>query len=134
VRGVEDLRTTLATALHLEKNVRGTTAGFNTPTFVIDAPGGGGKRDVHSFEYYDRETGISVFTSPAVRKDALYLYFDPLHALSPSAQRRWQDPVEQEAMTRAAIARVRGMERPFSEVIRSGARNTSFTVEEQAWP
>ena len=25
-----------------------STAGFNTPTFVVDAPGGGGKRDVHS--------------------------------------------------------------------------------------
>jgi lysine 2,3-aminomutase len=121
VKGVEDLRTTLETALHLEKNVRGTTAGFNTPTFVIDTLGGGGKRDVHSFEYYDRETGISVFTSPAVRKGALYLYFDPLHALSQSAVRRWQDPVEQAAMTRAAIARVRRLERPFSEFVRSVA-------------
>ena len=27
----------------LEKAVRGVTAGFNTPTFVVDAPGGGGK-------------------------------------------------------------------------------------------
>ena len=134
VKGVEDLRTTLDTALHIEKSVRGTTAGFNTPTFVIDAPGGGGKRDVHSFEYYDRESGISVFTSPAVRKGALYLYFDPLHALSPSAQRRWQDPVEQELMTTRAIGRVRRMERPFSDVIRGGASKPSFTVEEQAWP
>jgi lysine 2,3-aminomutase len=125
VKGVEDLRTTLDTALQLEKNVRGTTAGFNTPTFVIDAPGGGGKRDVHSFEYYDRESGISVFTSPAVRKDALYLYFDPLHALSPAAQRRWEDPIEQELMTRMAIGRVRRMERPFSEVVRRGASSYS---------
>jgi len=134
VKGVEDLRTTLDTALELEKNVRGSTAGFNTPTFVIDAPGGGGKRDVHSFEHYDRETGISVFTSPAVQKDALYLYFDPLHALSPSAQRRWQDPVEEEAMTREAIARVRRIKRPFSEVIRGGASKRSSALEEKAWP
>ena len=56
VQGVEDLRTTLDTALYIEKHVRGSTAGFNTPTFVVDAPGGGGKRDAHSFEYYDRET------------------------------------------------------------------------------
>jgi lysine 2,3-aminomutase len=28
----------------LEKIVRGVTAGFNTPHFVCDAPGGGGKR------------------------------------------------------------------------------------------
>ena len=44
VRGVEDLRTTVQTGIDLEKQVRGTTAGFHTPTFVVDAPGGGGKR------------------------------------------------------------------------------------------
>ena len=54
-------------ALDIEKHVRGSTAGFNTPTFVVDAPGGGGKRDAHSYEYYDRETGISVYTAPAVQ-------------------------------------------------------------------
>ena len=57
VKGVEDLRTTVQTALDIEKYVRGSTAGFNTPTFVVDAPGGGGKRDAHSFEYYDRALG-----------------------------------------------------------------------------
>src|SRR6201999_1539226 len=78
VKGVEDLRTTLDTALVIEKHIRGITAGFNTPTFVVDAPGGGGKRDVHSFEHYDRQTGVSVFTSPSVHPDAYYFYFDPL--------------------------------------------------------
>ncbi|HEY0798525.1 MAG TPA: KamA family radical SAM protein, partial [Candidatus Baltobacteraceae bacterium] len=53
VRGVEDLRTTVQRALDIEKFVRGATAGFNTPLFICDAPGGGGKRDVHSFDYYD---------------------------------------------------------------------------------
>ena len=48
VNGVEDLRTSIQTALDIEKHVRGATAGYNTPTFVCDAPGGGGKRDVHS--------------------------------------------------------------------------------------
>jgi lysine 2,3-aminomutase len=112
VRGVEDLRTSLDTALHIEKHVRGSTAGFNTPTFVVDAPGGGGKRDIHSFEYYDRETGISVYTSPAVKKNAFYLYFDPLHSLSVSAKRRWEDPADIEVMVDNAIARARRMERP----------------------
>ena len=111
VRGVDDLRTTLDTALHIEKNVRGATAGFNTPTFVVDAPGGGGKRDVHSFEHYDRETGISVFTSPAVDKSEVYLYFDPLHSLSLSAKRRWDDPLEQSIMVDNAILRARRQER-----------------------
>ncbi len=111
VKGVEDLRTTLDTALHIEKHVRGSTAGFNTPTFVVDAPGGGGKRDVHSFEHYDRETGVSVFTSPAVKRNATYLYFDPLHGLSLSSQRRWEDPIERRIMIENAIARARRQER-----------------------
>ncbi len=103
VKGVEDLRTSLDSALRLEKHVRGATAGFNTPTFVVDAPGGGGKRDIHSFEHYDRDSGISVFVSPAVKKGAYYTYFDPLHSLSQAATRRWHHPEEREAMTGAAI-------------------------------
>jgi lysine 2,3-aminomutase len=107
VQGVEDLRTSLDTALMLEKHVRGSTAGFNTPTFVVDAPGGGGKRDVHSFEHYDRETGISVFTSPSVHWDTYYFYFDPLHLLSPEVQKRWKSPIEQEAMMATALAQAK---------------------------
>src|SRR6185437_1546730 len=74
VKGVEDLRTTLQTALDIEKHVRGTTAGFNTPTFVVDAPGGGGKRTAHSYEYYDRTTGISIYTAPSVKRGP-FLYY-----------------------------------------------------------
>jgi len=103
VKGVEDLRTTLQTGLEIEKGIRGATAGFNTPTVVVDAPGGGGKRDVHSFEHYDRETGISVFTSPSVHSEATYFYFDPLHSLSPEVQKRWKSPIEQDAMLATAI-------------------------------
>ena len=107
VKGVEDLRTTLETGLYLEKHVRGSTAGFNTPTFVVDAPGGGGKRNAHSYEYYDRETGISVFTAPSVKAGQFFLYFDPLDQLSETIRRRWADPVEQEQMIQAAIAMAR---------------------------
>ncbi len=98
VKGTEDLRTTLQTALDIEKWVRGTTAGFNTPTFVCDAPGGGGKRDAHSFEYYDRENGIAVYTAPSVKQDQSFLYFDPVDQLGPEAQARWANPAEREAM------------------------------------
>ena len=63
VKGVEDLRTTLQTGLDIEKGIRGATAGFNTPTVVVDAPGGGGKRDAHSYEHYDRTTEIPVVRS-----------------------------------------------------------------------
>ncbi len=105
VRGVEDLRTSLAAALRVEKHVRGATAGFNTPVFVVDAPGGGGKRDAHSYEHYDRETGLSVFVAPAVRPGARFLYADPLHSLAPAQRLRWGDPGERERMIGDAVAR-----------------------------
>jgi lysine 2,3-aminomutase len=107
VQGVEDLRTTVDTALHIEKHVRGATAGFNTPTFVVDAPGGGGKRDAHSYESYDRDTGISVYAAPSVKPGQLFLYFDPLHQLATHQQRRWADPEEQRAMIADAVAKAR---------------------------
>ena len=107
VKGVEDLRTTLDTALHIEKHVRGSTAGFHTPTFVVDAPGGGGKRNAHSYEYYDRETGISVYTAPSVKPDQYFLYFDPLDQLSETIRRRWAVPAERETMVQVATARAR---------------------------
>jgi lysine 2,3-aminomutase len=103
VQGVEDLRTTLQTAIDLEKSVRGSTAGFHCPMFVVDAPGGGGKRDAHSFEHYDRETGISVYTAPAVHPGQRYLYFDPIDTLTAASRARWADPAEQAAMVEAAL-------------------------------
>jgi lysine 2,3-aminomutase len=102
VKGVEDLRTTLHSAVAIEKAVRGSTAGFNTPTFVVDAPGGGGKRDAHSFEHYDRTTGISVYTSPAVKPGRLFYYFDPLDLLPAAGRARWADPAEHPRMIEEA--------------------------------
>jgi lysine 2,3-aminomutase len=89
VKGVEELRTTIQTSIDLEKFVRGSTAGFNTPLFICDAPGGGGKRDIHSFDYYDRENGICVYTAPSVKQGKAFVYFDPIDKLSPDAQARW---------------------------------------------
>jgi lysine 2,3-aminomutase len=103
VKGVEDLRTTIATAVEDEKFVRGSTAGFNTPTFVCDAPGGGGKRDVHSFEYYDRENGIAVYAAPSVKPGKAFLYFDPIDQLTPEAQARWNVREIQDEMIHDAI-------------------------------
>jgi len=103
VKGVEDLRTTIQTAVDIEKFVRGSTAGFNTPLFLCDAPGGGGKRDLHSYEHYDRENGIAVYTAPSVKPGKSFLYFDPIDQLSPEVQARWRDPAEQKAMLDAAL-------------------------------
>lgn len=90
VPGVECLRTTLAEAIEIEKQVRGQTAGFNTPTFVCDAYGGGGKRALNSFEIYDRHRGIAVYRSPVVDAGRAFFYFDPLRALDQDVQAAWQ--------------------------------------------
>ena len=98
VPGVEELRTSLAEGLAVEKQVRGVTAGFNTPAFVVDTMGGGGKRDAHSFEVYHREHGIAVYRSPSVRPGRMFFYFDPIRSLSEGAQERWVRPSERRRM------------------------------------
>ncbi|MDA0712192.1 MAG: KamA family radical SAM protein [bacterium] len=109
VSGVEDLRTTLASGLELEKQVRSVTSGFNTPTFIVDTLGGGGKRDAHSYEVYNPETGIAVYTSPVVRPGDYLFYFDPIDCLSPEVQARWQDEGEREKMKGDALERAIGL-------------------------
>ncbi len=104
VKGTEDLRTSVATGVQVEKRVRGSTAGFNTPLFLVDAPGGGGKRDMHSYELYDRETGISVYTAPSVKKDQLFCMYDPLSGLSPRVQADWRDEGKRAQMVQDALA------------------------------
>lgn len=105
VSGIEELRTTVAYTQQIERQVRGTTAGFNTPIFVNDVPGGGGKRDIHSFHYYDQVTGVSVYTSPGVNPEAIYLYFDPIRLLPQEGQERWSHPSEHDEIAQEAIRR-----------------------------
>ena len=107
VPGVEDLRTSVARGEVLSKAVRGALAGFNTPLFVVDAPGGGGKRDVFSHERYDRETGLAVYAAPSVRPGALFLYADPLRTLSADIRRRWADERCRREMVEDALAAAR---------------------------
>jgi len=107
VKGTEELRTTVAEAAKIEKHVRGSLAGYNTPTFVVDAPGGGGKRSVHSYEHYDRTTGISVYTAPSVKPGQEFLYFDPIDKLPAEGQARWADEAQHEPMIAEALAAAR---------------------------
>ncbi|NVB40182.1 KamA family radical SAM protein [Pseudenhygromyxa sp. WMMC2535] len=107
VKGVENLRTTVQTATEIEKQVRGLTAGFNTPVFVVDAPGGGGKRDAHSYDWYDRTTGVSVYRSPNVDADAYYCYFDPIDLLPEAGRARWADPAQHQAIIDEAVGNAR---------------------------
>jgi lysine 2,3-aminomutase len=104
VKGVEELRTRVGAAVELERNVRGATAGFNTPVFVNDVPGGGGKRDVHSYDWYDETTGVSVYRSPNVDSGKAYLYYDPIDLLPEQGRMRWADESEHPAILREALA------------------------------
>ena len=44
--GIEHFRTTMAKGMEIMEGLRGHTSGYCIPTFVIDAPGGGGKTPV----------------------------------------------------------------------------------------
>lgn len=79
IQGVEDLRTPLREILDIERELRGTIAGFMTPQFVVDLPGGGGKRLAASYESYDIDTGISRFKAPGVKgQERVFEYHDPV--------------------------------------------------------
>src|SRR5271166_6651842 len=90
VKATEHFRVPLRAAQRLEKEVRGTTAGFNTPLFIVDTPSG--KRDVHSAEFHDSEYGVSGFLSPAVAAGQMRYYFDPVRSLGYEAAKEWARP------------------------------------------
>jgi lysine 2,3-aminomutase len=90
VKGTEHFRVPLKTAQRLEKEVRGTTAGFNTPLFIVDTPVG--KRDVHSAEFHDSRYGVAAFVSSVVDPGRLCHYFDPIRSLSHAGAKAWSEP------------------------------------------
>src|SRR5690606_12643759 len=45
--GIEHFRTSVSTGIEIIEMLRGHTSGFAVPTFVVDAPGGGGKIPVN---------------------------------------------------------------------------------------
>lgn len=83
VKMVEHLRTPLQSIIDIEAQLRGSIAGFDMPQFIVDLPQGGGKRLAGSYLSYDRNTGVSRFTAPAVsgsgtKVNKVYEYYDPL--------------------------------------------------------
>lgn len=81
----EHMRTPLQTMLDMQAQIRGSIAGFAMPQFIVDLPGGGGKRLASDYKSYDRKTGISRFEAPAVtggasgsRKPEVFEYYDPI--------------------------------------------------------
>jgi lysine 2,3-aminomutase len=78
--GIEDMRTPLGEILYLDNHLRGTLSGFMMPNFVVDLPGGGGKRLVSTYESYDEEIGVATYRAPGLPNEKgtkLYFYYDP---------------------------------------------------------
>ena len=96
VKATEHFRLPLRAAQRLEKEVRGATAGFNTPLFIVDTPSG--KRDVHSAEFHESEYGVSGFVSPTVAAGQMRYYFDPIRSLGYGAARKWARPDAQQSI------------------------------------
>jgi len=76
IRGAEHLRTPVARGIEIMEKLRGHTSGLAVPTYVIDAPGGGGKIPVGPkyLVSYDVKVGKAVLKN---FQGKTYEYHDP---------------------------------------------------------
>jgi len=75
VVGTKHLRTTLQTGIDLISKLRGHTTGYAVPTYVIDAPGGGGKVPIQAETLLAYEKGKAMVRNWAGK---IYNYADPV--------------------------------------------------------
>lgn len=75
VVGTAHLRTSVQTGLDLISKLRGHTTGYAVPTYVIDAPGGGGKVPIQAETLLAYEKGTATVQNWAGKK---YTYIDPV--------------------------------------------------------
>ncbi len=78
-QGIEHFRTSVSAGIEAIENLRGHTTGLGVPTFVVDAPGGGGKIPVmpqylvsqspHRVVLRNFEGGVYAYTEPQRRVD-----------------------------------------------------------------
>jgi L-lysine 2,3-aminomutase len=64
----------------MEEEIRGTVSGHIMPHFVVDLPGGGGKRHACSYRDYSPTTGVAIYTAsglPGTKGQKTYEYHDP---------------------------------------------------------
>lgn len=106
VPGSEHLRTSVAEAAALEGDIVGRVAGYDVPRVVVDLPGGGGKRPIHSFESYDRASGVSGWSAPAV-KAGTFVVADPLRYLTRENRDAWLTSRDAPALAKSIVERGR---------------------------
>jgi lysine 2,3-aminomutase len=75
VVGTAHLRTSVQTGIDLISKLRGHTTGYAVPTYVIDAPGGGGKVPIQAETLVDYEKGTATMRNWAGNT---YTYVDPV--------------------------------------------------------
>jgi lysine 2,3-aminomutase len=77
VLGTGHLRTSVAKGLELMDQLRGHTTGYAVPTYVVDAPGGGGKIPVQAEAIVGHDDGVWRLRNWA---GEVYSYIDPCEA------------------------------------------------------
>jgi lysine 2,3-aminomutase len=75
VIGTGHLRTTVAKGIELISQLRGHTTGYAVPTYVVDAPGGGGKIPVQPETVVEQADGVWHLRNWA---GEVYQYLDPV--------------------------------------------------------
>lgn len=75
VVGTAHLRTSVETGIDLISKLRGHTTGYAVPTYVIDAPGGGGKVPIQAETLVTYENGKAVVRNWEGKQ---YTYVDPV--------------------------------------------------------
>jgi lysine 2,3-aminomutase len=85
ISGSSHLRTPIEKGLEIMDGLRGHTTGYAVPTFVVDAPGGGGKIPLLPNYYVGRE-GDDVLLRNF--EGQVYRYPDPVPAARPRARRK----------------------------------------------
>ncbi|MBY0403443.1 MAG: KamA family radical SAM protein [Cyanobacteria bacterium] len=73
VEGTAHFRTTLKKGLDIMEHLRGHTTGYAIPTYVVDAPGGGGKIPVSPNYVVSMEEGKTVLRN---YKNEIYEYYE----------------------------------------------------------
>lgn len=74
ILGSRHFRTSIATGMNIMEHLRGHTTGYAVPTYVVDAPGGGGKIPAGPQYILSQEKGKTVLRNYANDK---YTYYDP---------------------------------------------------------
>ena len=74
ITGSKHFRTPVSVGINIMEHLRGHTTGYAVPTFVIDAPGGGGKIPVSPNYIVSQENGQHVIRN---YQGEQYIYHDP---------------------------------------------------------